>query len=1196
MNHKITTLTKTILTAFCLLLLNISIKAQSNTVTIGNMGTGYVTAISPFNNYYNYSWSDNIYLTTDIGQAGKITQIAFYVYEGSTYSMGSQKILMRETSVSSFTSSAYPGETGFTTVFNGTISYNFSGNSGWQVVTLTTPFTYDGLSNLEILCENQAGTWTSSYQLYDVTLGYSNKRQKADYSDASLPTTCVNCTYATQLTNIQLTMTCAANMTVSPSNPSVCNGGSTSLTASGESTYTWSPSTGLSGTSGASVTANPTVTTVYSVSGTDAGSCIQTQTVTVTVNAAPTINITPSSATICPGSSTTLTASGASTYTWSPTTGLSASTGASVTANPTVTTTYTVTGTGSNGCTNTKTVVVNVNSAPSLTFSPSSPAVCIGSTTTITASGANSYTWSPSTGLNITTSATVSANPTVTTTYSISATGSNGCAGTKTLSVVVNPLPTLTLSPSSPAVCTGSTTTLTASGAITYTWSPNTALSATTGASITASPTATTNYTLTGTNANGCVNSSSFSIAVNGLPSLSISPSSATICTGNSTNLTASGATTYTWSPSTGLNTTTGSTVTANTTNTTTYSISGTNSNGCVGTTTVTVNVNPLPTLSITATPTAICVGFSSNLAASGANSYTWSPNTALNNTNSANVTANPSNTTLYTASGTNANGCVGTQTINLIVNPLPNISINPSTPIVLGGQGPTITANGANTYSWSPATNLSSTSGSTVTATPQITTNYTLTGTSSAGCVSNDMFSVGVELWQQTADTFHAPIYYNGNVGIGTGTNTPQAALDVVGNAIITGTLTTGGLNSTSSNLRVATPAVFNNTVTVSSLSGGSGLQPLYVDSLGNLRQGNNPNINPLLPTGINSCQNGNPPWQIGGNRVLGYSGSVVLGTCDNYPLAFEAGGNASMWLKPSGQLGIGNPHPSSTDYVEMYNSVGYSNILNLYNSSFNSVFNVQDNGSTVITGTSIVNGSSIINSTSTTNAPLTIQAGSTNLFNVSSNGKVGIGTASPLFNLHVASSSGTNANSSVYSTNGNATSWVYNDILSYGLNIDPSGNGHIISNINSIVGNLSSASPMNIMSFNGLGQVFIGTSMPNSSNTIGALSLNVYGGINTTALYVTDPASKWSDFVFDNNYKLMPLKELEIFYKMNHHLPSVPTTKEIQEKGNNLAETDAILLQKIEELTLYLVEQQKMLEKQQLEIAKLKNRQNNK
>ena len=335
---------------------------------------------------------------------------------------------------------------------------------------------------------------------------------------------------------------------------------------------------------------------------------------------------------------------------------------------------------------------------------------------------------------------------------------------------------------------------------------------------------------------------------------------------------------------------------------------------------------------------------------------------------------------------------------------------------------------------------------------------------------------------------------------------------------------------------------------------------------------------------------------WQIGGNRVLGYSGSVVLGTCDNYPLAFEAGGNASMWLKPSGQLGIGNPHPSSTDYVEMYNSVGYSNILNLYNSSFNSVFNVQDNGSTVITGTSIVNGSSIINSTSTTNAPLTIQAGSTNLFNVSSNGKVGIGTASPLFNLHVASSSGTNANSSVYSTNGNATSWVYNDILSYGLNIDPSGNGHIISNINSIVGNLSSASPMNIMSFNGLGQVFIGTSMPNSSNTIGALSLNVYGGINTTALYVTDPASKWSDFVFDNNYKLMPLKELEIFYKMNHHLPSVPTTKEIQEKGNNLAETDAILLQKIEELTLYLVEQQKMLEKQQLEIAKLKNRQNNK
>jgi len=197
-----TTITKTILTACCLLLLNLSVKSQSNTVTIGNMNTNYVTALSPFDNYYKYSWADNIYLTTDVGQAGKITQIAFYVYEGTTYSMGSQQILMRETSSSSFSSSSYPGTTGFTSVFNGTISYNFSGGNGWQVITLTTPFQYDGLSNLEILTLNQAGSYTNNYQFFDVTTGYSNNRMRSDYNDASFPSSCVNCGAYSNLTNI----------------------------------------------------------------------------------------------------------------------------------------------------------------------------------------------------------------------------------------------------------------------------------------------------------------------------------------------------------------------------------------------------------------------------------------------------------------------------------------------------------------------------------------------------------------------------------------------------------------------------------------------------------------------------------------------------------------------------------------------------------------------------------------------------------------------------------------------------------------------------------------------------------------------------------------------------------------------------------------------------------------------------------
>ncbi len=82
--------------------------------------------------------------------------------------------------------------------------------------------------------------------------------------------------------------------------------------------------------------------------------------------------------------------------------------------------------------------------------------------------------------------------------------------------------------------------------------------------------------------------------------------------------------------------------------------------------------------------------------------------------------------------------------------------------------------------------------------------------------------------------------------------------------------------------------------------------------------------------------------------------------------------------------------------------------------------------------------------------------------------------------------------------------------------------------------------------------------------------------GGFSGIYLYQT----AWSDFVFDKNYKLMPLNEVEKFYKENHHLPDVPTTKDIQEQGNNLGQTDAVLLQKIEELTLYMVKQQKEIE----------------
>ena len=98
------------------------------------------------------------------------------------------------------------------------------------------------------------------------------------------------------------------------------------------------------------------------------------------------------------------------------------------------------------------------------------------------------------------------------------------------------------------------------------------------------------------------------------------------------------------------------------------------------------------------------------------------------------------------------------------------------------------------------------------------------------------------------------------------------------------------------------------------------------------------------------------------------------------------------------------------------------------------------------------------------------------------------------------------------------------------------------------------------------------------------------VIGDASGSGLFVTQ--QNWADFVFDPNYKLMDIQQLEQFYKTYQHLPNAPTIKDIQKNGNNLAQTDVILLQKIEENTLYIVELKNQLETQKKLLEKLESR----
>jgi len=133
---------------------------------------------------------------------------------------------------------------------------------------------------------------------------------------------------------------------------SICIGATTTLTATGSGSYIWSPA----GTSGNSINVSPLSTTVYTVTGTT-GSCYASTVETITVNALPLIYSDATPTVVCLGSNVTLTANNATTYTWS-----TGTTGYIITFSPTVTSNYTVTGTDANGCVNTSTVNVPVNS------------------------------------------------------------------------------------------------------------------------------------------------------------------------------------------------------------------------------------------------------------------------------------------------------------------------------------------------------------------------------------------------------------------------------------------------------------------------------------------------------------------------------------------------------------------------------------------------------------------------------------------------------------------------------------------------------------------------------------------------------------------------------------------------------------------------------------------------------------------
>lgn len=590
---------------------------------------------------------------------------------------------------------------------------------------------------------------------------------------------------------------------VSGGNQFICPGGSTTLSATGATSYVWSPATGLSCTTCATPSASPTATTVYKVVGSNASGCKDSTTLTVTVNATPTVTVSGITA-VCAGSSTTLTASGANTYSWSPATGLSCTTCASPTVTPGSNTTYTVTGTSGIGCSGTATVSVVVNPLPVVSAGPDT-AICAGRATTLAGTGATSYSWSPASGLSCTSCVSPVATPTATTSYILTGTNATGCTNKDTVIVTVNPLPVVSAGPNV-SVCPGGSSTLTATGAATYVWSPAATLSCTACASTTATPIATTTYKAVGTSALGCKDSANVTVTVNTTPTVSVSGTN-TICTGGSTTLTATGANTYSWTPSTGLSCTSCASPVATPATTTTYTVTGSSGVGCTATTTYAVTVNPLPATNA-GIDTAVCIGGSVALNATGATSYSWSPAAGLSCTTCASPVATPTATTTYLVTGTSAAGCTKVDTVVVTVKQLPIISAGSNTSVCPGGSA-TLTATGGVSYVWSPAATLSCSACTSTVATAVATTKYTVTGTGANGCVDTSSVTVAVN---------NTPVVTVS--GIDTICAGSSTTLTASGAASFTWTPSTG-LSCTSCASPVATPA----TTTTYTITGTSGV-----------------------------------------------------------------------------------------------------------------------------------------------------------------------------------------------------------------------------------------------------------------------------------------------------------------------------------------------------------------------------------
>lgn len=518
---------------------------------------------------------------------------------------------------------------------------------------------------------------------------------------------------------------------------------STSIVATGQITgFTWNFGDGNSGT-GVDPAHTYTAAGTYTVTLTiTSEGCTESFSTTVTINPIPVANVGPD-VPICLGDGVQMTPTSIdpnATYSWSPATGVSNPNVANPMIQTQVTTTYTMTVTGQGGCQASDDVTIIVNPLP-VADAGDDQTTCAGVSVALAGSGGNSYSWTPADNLLTPNQPSTEAAPDVTTVYTLTVTDGNNCSNTDDVTVTVLPLPSVSAG-TDVAVCAGQTTQLNASGASGYQWSPAAGLSDAYSAAPVFSGLSSTSYTVTGTDANGCSNTASVFITVNPLPNVSAG-NDIGICIGDAVGLTATGADSYVWSPATDLSDPASAQPTFTGLATQTLTVTGTDGNGCVNTNDVTVTVNPLPVVSA-GPDTPLCDGLTLQLNATGAVSYVWAPADDLNDATIASPEFTGTTDATLTVTGTDANGCVNTDDINITVSALPTVDAGNDNAIC-EGEDIQLGATGGIGYSWSPSAGLSDPGIQNPVFTASVTTTFTVTATDGNGCQDTGQVTITV-------------------------------------------------------------------------------------------------------------------------------------------------------------------------------------------------------------------------------------------------------------------------------------------------------------------------------------------------------------------------------------------------------------------------------------------------------------------